>query len=244
VIFTAVFVVCCGTKESQTVVDLTPEPTAKQMPVAGPVEYFGELVVQGNRIFGMRTKEPVQVRGLSFFWCNTGWEQESWYTAETVDRMVDEFSVEILRVAMGVEETGGYLADPENQERVETVVKAAIDRNIYVIIDWHSHHAEDYPAEAAAFFADIAQKYGDYDHVIFEIHNEPLDTTSWETIKTYAAQVIPEIRAHSDNLIVVGTPTWSQHVDLASLDPIDDPNLAYAFHFLRGIPRQICPPHG
>jgi len=102
VIFTAVFVVCCGTKERQTVVDLTPEPTAKQMPVAGPVEYFGELVVQGNRIFGMRTNEPVQVRGLSFFWCNTGWEQESWYTAETVDRMVDEFSVEILRVAMGV----------------------------------------------------------------------------------------------------------------------------------------------
>ncbi len=212
----------------------TAEATATQTPPAGPVDYYGELIVQGNRIHGSRTNEPAQVRGMSFFWSNTGWGQESWYTADTVDRMVDEFNVELVRASMGVEENGGFLSDPKNQERLEIVVEAAIDRNIYVIIDWHTHHAEDYPEEAAAFFSEMAQKYGAYDHVIFEIYNEPLNTTSWKTIKTYAEEVIPSIREHSDNLIVVGTRTWSQNVYEASRDPINDSNLAFSFHFYVG----------
>ena len=68
---------------------------------------------------------------MSFFWSNTSWGQSNWYTAETVDRMVDEFHVELVRAAMGVEESGGFFSDSRNQERVETVVEAAIDRNIY-----------------------------------------------------------------------------------------------------------------
>jgi len=209
-------------------------PTPTEIPPKGPVDYYGELIVDGNRIHGDHTNEPAQVRGMSFFWSNTGWGQEQWYTAETVDQMVDEFNVELVRAAMGVEEHGGYLYDSKNKERLETVVEAAIDRNIYVIIDWHTHHAEDNPDEAVAFFSEMAQKYGEYDNVIFEIYNEPLDTASWATIKTYAQLVIPAIREHSDNLIVVGTRTWSQNVDEASLDPIDDPNLAYGFHFYVG----------
>ena len=214
----------------------TSEPTGAATPILprGPVDYYGELVVNGNRIHGEHTNEPAQVRGMSFFWSNTGWGQERWYTAETVDRMVDEFNVELVRAALGVEENGGYLYDSKNKERVETVVEAAIDRNIYIIIDWHTHHAEDNPEEAVAFFSEMAEKYGDYDNVIFEIYNEPLKDASWETIKTYAEQVIPAIREYSDNLIVVGTRTWSQNVDEASLDPIDDPNLAYSFHFYVG----------
>lgn len=200
----------------------------------GPVDYYGQLVANGNRIFGSRTNQPAQVRGMSFFWSNSGWGQERWYTADTVDMLVDEFNVELVRAAMGVEESGGYLTNASNQKRVETVVEAALARNIYVIIDWHTHHAEDHPDEAVAFFSNMAQKYGAHDNVIFEIYNEPLDSTSWETIKGYAEQVIPAIRAHSDNLIVVGTRTWSQNVDEAAQAPIDDPNVAYAFHFYVG----------
>lgn len=211
----------------------TPTPT-ETPPPRGPVDYYGQLQVHGNQIHGAHTNQPAQVRGMSFFWSNTGWGQDRWYTTETVNRMVDEFNVELVRAAMGVEESGGYLTSPANKKRTETVIEAALERNIYVIIDWHTHHAEDHPAEAIAFFSEMSEKYGAHDNVIFEIYNEPLDTTSWQTIKDYAEQVIPAIRAHSDNLIVVGTRSWSQNVDEASLDPLDDPNVAYSFHFYVG----------
>src|SRR5690606_41644798 len=38
-----------------------------------------------------------------------------------------------------------------------------------------------------------------------------------------------------DNLIIVGTPTWSQDVDVASNDPITGySNIAYTLHFYAG----------
>ena len=57
---------------------------------------------------------------------------------------------------------------------------------------------------------------------------------SWSnTIKPYAEKVITAIRKFDpDNLIVVGTPTWSQRVDLAAADPITiSNNIAYTLHF-------------
>lgn len=55
------------------------------------------------------------------------------------------------------------------------------------------------------------------------------------TIKPYAQAVISAIRAiDPDNLIVVGTPTWSQDVDVAAADPIAGTNIAYTLHFYAG----------
>ena len=73
---------------------------------------------------------------------------------------------------------------------------------------------------AAAFFKTAAQRYAGCEHVIYEIWNEPLDV-SWDTIKSYAERIIAEIRAHDQhNLIVVGTPRWSQAVDEAADAPL------------------------
>ena len=77
------------------------------------------------------------------------------------------------------------------------------------------------------------QLYGEYDNVIYELYNEPLDISWSNTIKPYALAVISAIRAiDPDNLIVVGTPVWSQRVDLAAADPITGySNIAYTLHF-------------
>jgi endoglucanase len=85
----------------------------------------------------------------------------------------------------------------------------------------------------------MAQTYGNKDNVIFEIYNEP-DGESWSQIKTYAQEVIGAIRATgSDNLIVVGTPTWSQDVDQAANSPITGfSNIAYTLHFYAGTHKQ------
>ena len=54
-----------------------------------------------------------------------------------------------------------------------------------------------------------------------------------DTVKPYAEAVISAIREiDPDNMIIVGTPTWSQDVDIASRDPIENfDNIAYALHF-------------
>ena len=135
---------------------------------------------------------------------------------------------------MGVEDPGGYLSNrATNQERVKIIVESAIDLGIYVIIDWHSHHAEDYSDEAIIFFQEMATTYGHGKNVIYEIYNEPLDVSWSETVKSYALKVISAVPSiDPDNLIIVGSPEWSQRVDLIAEDPITSfGNIAYSLHF-------------
>jgi len=81
----------------------------------------------------------------------------------------------------------------------------------------------------------MARRYGDRPNIIYEIYNEPVKVSWHNDVKPYAEKVIAAIRAiDPDNLIVVGTPKWSQDVDVAAADPITDPNVAYGLHFYAG----------
>ena len=210
-----------------------------QAPAGSPVARHGALSVSPEGKIVGENGEVVSLAGPSFFWSTTGWGQERFYNAEAVNFFADEWNAGIVRAAMGVEVEGGYLSDREgNLERVFTIVDAAIDKGIYVLIDWHTHHAEDNVGEAMAFFQAMARRYGDTPNVIYEIYNEPLDTTEWSRlIKRYAQDyLIPAIReVDPDNIILVGTRTWSQDVDLAVADPVVGfENIAYTFHFYAG----------
>ena len=192
------------------------------------------LSVSGNQI--RAADQPASFAGNSLFWSNTGWGGERYYNANVVRWLKTDWKSTLVRAAMGVEGSGGYLKDRGgNLARVRTVVDAAIANDMYVIIDWHSHHAESYRNDAIAFFQDMARSYGTHNHVIYEIYNEPLRISWSRTIKPYAQAVIDAIRAiDPDNLIVVGTPTWSQDVDVAAADPVVGTNIAYALHFYAG----------
>ena len=197
------------------------------------VQMHGLLQQSGNKIVD-KNNEPVCFAGNSFFWSNDNWGGERYYKAEVISWLKHDWKTTIVRAAMGVEDPGGYLDNKTaNKNRVKTVVDAAIDEGIYVIIDWHSHHAEDNTNEAALFFQEMANLYGEYDNVIYEIYNEPLDISWSNIIKPYAISIIATIRSiDPDNLIVVGTPEWSQRVDLAAADPITGySNIAYTLHF-------------
>lgn len=170
---------------------------------------------------------------MSLFWSNTGWGGERFYNSQVVSWLKSDWKANLVRAAMGVEDEGGYLEDSSNKDRLIAVVDAAIANDMYVIIDWHSHKAEDYRSQAIAFFKEMATRYGQYNNVIYEIYNEPLNVSWSHTIKPYAEAVIAEIRAiDPDNLIIVGTPNWSQDVDDAANDPITShSNIAYTLHF-------------
>lgn len=198
--------------------------------LAGVVNKNGRLQTNGNRIVGDHGK-PVAVHGMSHFWSQ--WEGE-FYTAETVDWLVKDWHVTLARASLGVHDGElGYQQQPAREiAKIKRVVDAAIANDIYVLIDWHDHHAEDNVEDAIAFFSQMAKTYGDHPHVIYEIYNEPIKVSWSKTVKPYAERVIAAIRQHDpDNLIVVGTPFWSQRVDEAAADPIDDANVAYVLHF-------------
>ena len=198
-----------------------------------PVTVHGALSVNGTKIVDKDNK-IVSFAGNSMFWSNTFFEAERFYNANVVQWLERDWNSTIIRAAMGVEDPFGYLDEPQaNLNRVTTVVDAAIDNGLYVIIDWHSHNAEKYPNEAIAFFEDMARTYGDHPNVIYEIYNEPIHVSWSNDVKPYAERVIRAIRAiDPDNLIIVGTPTWSQDVDIASRDPIRGfENIAYTLHF-------------
>ena len=200
----------------------------------GIVSQHGRLQVAGNRIVGA-DGQPVSLAGISFGWSQ--WEAARFYNADTVNWLKQDWHAQILRAALGVHhEPGSYLQKPAaNQARVTQVVDAAIAADLYVIIDWHDHQAPQHTDRAVAFFTEMARRYGDRPNIIYEIYNEP-EKISWHNdVKPYAEKVIAAIRAiDPDNLIVVGTPNWSQDVDVAAADPIKDTNVAYTLHFYAG----------
>lgn len=117
--------------------------------------------------------------------------------------------------------------------RTEKAIQDAVDAGVYVLVDWHIHNTpSNYTSEAVEFFTHIAKKYGHLPNIIYEICNEPV-AVSWSGgIKPYANTVISAIRQNDpDNIIIVGTPTWSQDVDAAAKDPLTQSNIMYAFHF-------------
>ena len=78
----------------------------------------------------------------------------------------------------------------------------------------------------------MAKKYKNNTNVIDEICNEPNGGVQWKTIKSYAKSVIKVIRKADKNaVVIVGTPTWSQDVDMAAKSPLKGKNIMYAFHF-------------
>jgi endoglucanase len=195
------------------------------------------VTTQGNKVlFGGKVGS---VAGNSMFWSNNGWGGDRYYNAGAISWLRSDWKSNLVRAAMGIQDDGGYIEDPAgNKAKVIAVVNAAIANDMYVLIDWHSHHAEQHPNEAIAFFKEMAQIYKNTPNVIFEIYNEPWDDVQWtSTIKPYAVNVINAIRSTgANNLIIVGTRAWSQRVDEAANDPIIGfSNIAYTLHFYVGM---------
>lgn len=199
------------------------------------VKKLGQLHVKGNQIVD-ENNNVATLHGMSLFWSQWGGD---FYNDECINWLYKDWKCTIVRAAMGVE-SGGYLANPETElEKICTVIDACIDNGIYVIVDWHDHNAQDHLEKAKSFFKIISEKYGDEPNIIYEIYNEPLQVSWSNIIKPYCEELIKVIRENdSDNLIIVGTPTWSQDVDVAAKDLVSDSNTAYALHFYTSTHKQ------
>ena len=193
-----------------------------------PVKQWGQLKVVGTQLCA-ENGEPVVLRGVSLGWHNI-WPR--FYNKKAVKWLKQDWHPTVIRAAMGVTTVeDNYLDNPEFAlQCIEPVIKAAIKNNLYVIVDWHSH--ELHTAEAQKFFRYIAQKYGKYPNIIYELYNEPVED-SWDDLKTYATTLINEIRQYDpDNIILMGCPHWDQDIHLVADSPLRGfTNIMYTVHF-------------
>lgn len=208
------------------------EPEKSEITV---VDYYGQLSINGTLLVDKKNN-PVALRGMSLFWSQWGGK---YYNKECIKWLRNDWKCTIVRASMGIE-AGGYLTNAETEfNKITEVIEACIDLGIYVIVDWHDHNAQNHLAEAKDFFSKISNLYGNKPNIIYEIFNEPLNVSWSNVIKPYAEEIITTIRENDKkNIIVVGTPTWSQDVDAAAKDPLAGDNIAYSLHFYTGTHNQ------
>ncbi|MGL1900570.1 MAG: cellulase family glycosylhydrolase [Fibrobacterales bacterium] len=166
-----------------------------EAPAGSPVDMYGFLATEGNKLISVKTGEPVQLIGMSLFWSQWGPEAGgTFFNEKVVKWLALDWSIDIIRAALGVNEEGmadvldeddeptgekeaapdGYLQKPEIEKaKIVAVIEASIEAGIYVIIDWHDHKADNNTAEAVEFFTEMAQTYGEYPNIIYEPFNEP-----------------------------------------------------------------------
>lgn len=201
-----------------------------------PFYNHGSLSVLGTQLVDKNgaafTLRGISTHGLSWF--------PDYVNYDLFRQMRDEWNVNVVRLAMYTAEYNGYCTGDDNNRAVlkkliDDGVNYAHELGLYVIIDWHilsDSNPNTYKNESIDFFREISAKYAGYGNVIYEICNEPNGGIGWGEIKSYAEDIIDVIRSNDKNgIIIVGTPVWSQDVDIAADDRIDGNNIMYAMHF-------------
>ncbi|MCY8202749.1 cellulase family glycosylhydrolase [Bacillus sp. N12A5] len=209
-------------------------PAASAAGAKTPVSINGQLSLKGTQLVSQDGK-AVQLKGIS----SHGLQ---WYgdfvNKDSLKWLRDDWGITVFRAAMYTAD-GGYIDNPSVKNKVKEAVEAAKELGIYVIIDWHilnDGNPNQHKEKAKEFFEEMSRLYGNTPNVIYEIANEPNGDVNWKRdIKPYAEEVISVIRKHDpDNIIIVGTGTWSQDVNDAANDQLKDANVMYALHFYAG----------
>ena len=190
----------------------------------------GKLHVQGTGLYDEAGTQVV-LRGASTH--GLTWFPQ--YVNNNLFRQLSrEWNTNLIRLAM-------YSYDYVNGDREKNLeilrkgVQYAIDNDMYVMVDWHileDNNPNENLAEAINFFNMMAKEYANIPNVIFEICNEPNGDCTWEDIKEYANIIIPVIRRHKpDALILIGTPNYDREIQEPARDPVNFENVMYSFHF-------------
>ena len=225
------------TVEAQPAETEPPSSEALSVDASTPFGQHGALHVENGKLTDA-DGNTVQLYGMSTH--GIAWFPQ-YINYDSFRTLRDDWNTNCIRLAMYTAEYGGYCAGGDKEQLKQLVrdgVSYATELGMYVIVDWHilsDYDPNQNKDEAIAFFREMAEVFADNDNVLYEICNEPNGGTSWDSIKSYAEEVIPVIREQKPNaVILVGTPTWSQEIDKAAASPLDDSNVMYTLHFYAG----------
>lgn len=216
------------------------EPTVSEAPSVDdstPYGQHGALHVENGKLTDA-DGNTVQLYGMSTH--GIAWFPQ-YINYDSFRTLRDDWNTNCIRLAMYTAEYGGYCAGGDKEQLKQLVrdgVSYATELGMYVIVDWHilsDCDPNQNKDEAIAFFREMSEAFADNDNVLYEICNESNSGTSWDSIKSYAEEVIPVIREQKpDAVILVGTPTWSQEIDKAAASPLTFDNVMYTLHFYAG----------
>ena len=217
-----------GTSSDERVSSPSSGPTGSFAALHGALSVYGTDLTDQNgdpiRLYGMST------HGIAWF--------PQYVSYDTFRTLRDDWNTNCIRLALYTGEYNGY-SSGGNQEELKSLVKDGIDYatdlGMYVIVDWHVLNDQDpnvHKEDALSFFREISSLYKDHSNILYEICNEPNGYATWDSVKSYANEVIPVIRENdADAVILVGTPTWSQNIDQAAASPLEFDNVMYTLHF-------------
>lgn len=214
----------------------TPTPTEAPTPDADLsfLEQHGALAVKDSNLVD-KNGDKIQLYGVSTH--GLSWFPQ-YVNEDSFRTLHEDWKINCVRLALYPYEYNGY-SNGGDQEALKTLIRDGItyatQNDMYVIVDWHVLNERDphtYKSDALAFFDAMSKEFADNTNIIYEICNEPNSGVSWETVKSYAEEVIPVIRANDgDAVILIGTPTWCQEIDKAAADPLSFDNILYTLHF-------------
>lgn len=229
--------ISAGSSSSENPPATPNQPPATQ--TGTPFEKHGKLHVNGAYLYDEHG-EKYQLYGMSTHGINFGNDFSRYVNKEALKTLRDDWNTNCIRLVLYPKSSGGY-CDGGNKEELKQIIRGGIEYatelGLYALVDWHVHeyNPQDTQTEAIAFLTEIASEYAKYDNVLYEICNEPTGSPWDSAIKPYAEAVIPAIRKHAnDAVIIVGTDTWSQDIE----GPLENPlppatygNVMYTFHF-------------
>lgn len=254
-------------KKNVTQIPRSNYPTPGLVGNTSPVkDRISKLHVLGNHIVNDEG-QSIRLRGVSFedpFMLEKGANEngvvDNHFSKIAVDfTRVKALGANVVRLSIF---PGYYFlvgGDKYLTSYVDHMVDLAQENGLYVIISYHvigrpggwyesdsdTTMLPNYPARvhytdtnmAVAFWNNVATRYGQKNHVLFEMYNEPVgmldptnDDFTWEKWRPTGQLLIDTIRQHSDNIILGSGPKYTGDLSDVPTNPYTDSNLVYVAH--------------
>ncbi len=133
-------------------------------------------------------------------------------------------------------------------DRIETLYGWARENNLDMILDLHKAYGYDFndagdaaknnlfsddalQARFVNLWTEIAERFGDHEHIAFELLNEVVEKDNAEAWNNLIQKTVSAIRRVSDRPIIYGGIQWNSAKTLKLLTPPQTGNIIYTFHF-------------
>lgn len=208
-------------------------------PEGSAAYHNGRLHVSEGHLVNECEKD-IQLRGIS-----TGDLSSSWrcIPKSAVENLVNEWNISLFRIVVPTWGASGFCETGDKAWKNTEAYRDFLDRTlniceslgIYSILDWHVTEGDPNASlkEAVSFWRYAAQRYKNYDHMIFEICSG--STAEWSAMKGYADSIISVIRSYDPTRVVIcGIPNKNRDLDDVAANPLKQDNVLYGLSLFSG----------